>query len=91
MTRAEFISEHGKAWRAFSQKPIFDALLSMIDSESPTRALPSKLDNDRLHGAVVFMNEIAGWEKLRLLLVNLSTESAPDAEVPDTFKDPEIS
>ncbi len=90
MTRAEFNSEHGKAWRAFSQKPIFEALLSMIDSESPSRTLPSKLDNDRLHGAVVFMNEIAGWEKLRLLLVNLSTAPAAETDVPDKFTDPEV-
>lgn len=90
MTKQEFTSEHGPDWRKFSKKPMFAALLSMIDDASPARALPSKPDNDRLHGAMVFSNEIAGWEKLRALLVNLGAETPTDTEVPDKFTESEI-
>ena len=89
MTKAEFVAEHGAEWLKLSRKPMFAALLSMIDDESPARRIHTRQDNDRLHGAVVFANEIAGYERLRSLLVNLGTPEATEAEVPNTFTHPE--
>lgn len=89
MTKAEFVAEHGAEWLKLSRKPIFTALLAMIDDESPARKIHTRQDNDRLHGAVVFANEIAGYERLRALLVNLGTPDAPEIEIPTTFAHPE--
>jgi hypothetical protein len=89
MTKAEFVAEHGAEWLKFSRKPMFTALLALIDDESPARRIHTREDNDRLHGAVVFANEIAGHERLRALLVNLGTPEAAEAEVPTTFTHPE--
>lgn len=89
MTKAQFLAEHQAEWLRFSRKPIFAALLSLIDDESPARSLHTRPDNDRLHGATVFANEIAGHERLRSLLVNLANPEPTEDEVPNTFANPE--
>lgn len=89
MNKAEFIAEHGSEWTKFSKRPIFASLLSLIDDESPARNLHTRPDNDRLHGATVFANEIAGHERLRSLLVNLANPEPKEADIPTTFTDEE--
>lgn len=85
MTKTQFVAEHGAEWAKFSRKPIFAALLTMLDDESPARSIHLKPEADRLHGAVVFASEIAGYERLRALLVNLANPEPSDVEVPNTF------
>lgn len=89
MTKADFIKEFGQDWRKFSNKPMFAALLAVIDTESPAKKITGKSDNDRLHGAAVFINEIHGWESLRSLIAGLSDVPEKDFEPAENYKDPE--
>lgn len=70
---------------------MFAALLSMMDDESPARALTNRSDADVLHGGPVLAAEIRGHERLRALLATLADLREDDREIPDTFaKDEEI-
>jgi len=86
MTRTQFQTEHGTEYRKLMETPMFSALLSVMDSESPAKTLHSKQENDKLHGAVVFLNEIGGWEKAHRLLRELGDEATTEYEPPTTFR-----
>jgi len=65
MTKADFIKEWGADWRKLAGKPVFSALLSAIDDESPSRIITARSDADVLHGGPVLAAEIRGHERLR--------------------------
>jgi hypothetical protein len=89
MTKVDFIKEWGADWRKLSTKPIFAALLSVIDDESPSRALAVRSDADVLHGGPVLAAEIRGHERLRAFLISLSDENIKQFEADDKFVDSE--
>ena len=78
MTKADFIKEWGADWRKLAGKPIFAALLSAIDDESPSRIIAVRSDADVLHGGPV-----------RAFLVSLSTEQEKHFEPADKFAETE--
>lgn len=88
MNPETFTELHGSDWRKFAGKPMFAALLKVIDEQSPARSLP-KEPGDRLHGAAVYLNEIYGWEKLRSMLVQLADTPETQFEAPVTFAEHE--
>lgn len=89
MTRAEFIKEWGADYRKLAGKPIFTALLSAIDDESPSRVITARSDADVLHGGPVLAAEIRGHERLRAFLVSLANEQDKHFEPDDKFGEPE--
>jgi hypothetical protein len=90
MTKHQFILDHQKEWIEILATPVFKAFLTLIDEESPSRKTVFIPSNDRLHGASVFLNEIAGYERLRLLILDLATLPAVAYEPPTTFSEEEI-
>ena len=89
MSKADFIKEWGADWRKLAGKPIFSALLSAIDDESPSRLLVTRSDADVLHGGPVLAAEIRGHERLRRFLVALADEPDKHFEPDDKFGEPE--
>jgi len=89
MTKGDFIKEWGADWRKLAGKPIFAALLSAIDDESPSRIIAARSDADVLHGGPVLAAEIRGHERLRAFLVSLSTEHEKHFEPDDKFAETE--
>lgn len=89
MTKAEFIENFGPEWRKLSEKPIIQALFSVIDEEHPIRTEPVA-EGDKLHGAPVYLNRAYGYDSLRKLLVSLSTEQTEPFEPPDKFRESEM-
>ena len=88
MTREEFDKDFGPEWRKFSGKPIFAALLSLLETEHPIKTIPSS-DGDRLHGASVYLNEAYGYGKCLVKLTKLSEVPPVEFDPPTTFKEPE--
>jgi len=86
MKKSAFLQEYGPEWKKFARKPMFAALLSMLDDESPSREITTKGENDRLHGGAVFTNEIFGWEKMRKLIAELADSPMETKEIPDTYE-----
>ena len=90
MSRSDFLKEWEQEWRKFSNKPMFAALLSVIDDESPARKITGRIDGEILHGGPVLAAEILGHERLRKFLVELSRVSDKSFEPEDKFKESEL-
>jgi hypothetical protein len=89
MTSLQFQDAFGVEWRKFCDKPMFQALMEVIEDNHPIRNQPAA-DGDRLHGAPVYLNEAYGYERLRRLLVSLSDEPTESFEPKDKFREPEL-
>lgn len=89
MTKPEFLVEHGGEYRKLSRKPMFDALLRLIDAESPAKKQATLSATDLHNGAIVFLNQSVGWEQCRGLLAGLSAEPDKEIEPEDKFTTPE--
>lgn len=87
MTGTELFAKHKKA---LLKNDLHADLIAFIDASSPTKSINQISASDRLNGAAVFLNVIAGYEELRNKIAGLVAVSAEEKEVPDTYSAPEL-
>lgn len=86
MTPAEYINLHGPAWKHFETSLAGQAFLRLIDDQHPMRSLVRQPDGNLLNGAVVFLNNAIGYERLQQLIKELGSPVQKDAD-DDSSKD----
>jgi hypothetical protein len=84
MNIPEFQEKFGKQWADFTEKPIFRALLDVIDEHSLARQASIRPDGDAAVAAAMFYWQSQGWEKLRKFLkTDLSVKPPVQVSDPD--------
>lgn len=86
MDIVEFRKEYGKEWDKFTAKPIFTALMSVLEEESPTSKAADRLDGDVVVAGSHLYAQIKGWEALKKLLKKGLGDSQEDKDLPADYK-----
>jgi len=91
MTITEYREKYGAEFNGHSAQPWFMALVQTLNDEHPLRSLRTKKDGEMLNGAVVYLNQIHGYEECLSKLSSIS-KPAPkeEKEIPSTYQDDEI-
>lgn len=89
MTAEAFRKAYAPDWRRMTNKPVFVAFMSVLEDESLLKKLDKKTDGERLNGAVVYLNHLAGEQEVVKLIRSLAEEITESPEPADSFSEPE--
>lgn len=90
MTREAFSRKYGAEWTAFTQTPMFEALLAAVDEASPIRQSPNEAFINAAGAAAVLYNQCQGWEALRKFLSVTLIEPPPSHPREESYAESQI-
>jgi len=82
MTPQEFKDKHGAAFKAFARTACFTALLQTLADAHPMKRLKKKKEGDKVHGAVMFLAQIDGYEECLDIIHTLNLDTPLSLEEP---------
>lgn len=72
MTKTEFNAQFGTEWAKFSSRPIFKALMELLNDQGPIGKVDDMTPGDIVVGGHVLYAEVRGFLKARKLMLSIS-------------------